>query len=225
MVAEAISTLLEADPQTSVRAALGDLDEFREAVDCLDAYRAVSARPFRSARDQYATPIVGVVCREERHEGQSASGDHHRRWAGNHQDIACVERHDLTPETFGLSLAEGKAVLQALQEVVVEWQMHTYLQAATHLSTVWEDAPPQRHASYGVSDDLWDPPGRESSTLSLSVSGPAHDHVQSPGDPASRTYDPGTAVSGNQMGGFGVLWPDRSSSSRMSCPSMSLSTP
>jgi len=44
------------------------------------------------------------------------------------KDIACVERHDLTPETFGLSLAEGKAVLQALQEVVVEWQMHTYLQ-------------------------------------------------------------------------------------------------
>jgi hypothetical protein len=44
------------------------------------------------------------------------------------KDIACVERHDLTPETFGLSLAEGKAVLQALQEVVVEWQLHTYLQ-------------------------------------------------------------------------------------------------
>ena len=44
------------------------------------------------------------------------------------KEIACVERHDLTPETFGLSLAEGKAMLQALQEVVVEWQMHTYLQ-------------------------------------------------------------------------------------------------
>ena len=44
------------------------------------------------------------------------------------KDIACVERHDLTPETFGPSLAEGKAVLQALQEVVVEWQMPTYLQ-------------------------------------------------------------------------------------------------
>jgi Plasmid pRiA4b ORF-3-like protein len=39
VVAEAISTLLEADPQTSVRAALGDLDEFREAVDCLEAYQ------------------------------------------------------------------------------------------------------------------------------------------------------------------------------------------
>jgi hypothetical protein len=43
------------------------------------------------------------------------------------REVACVERHDLTPETFGLSLAEGKVVLQALQEVVVEWQMHAYL--------------------------------------------------------------------------------------------------
>jgi hypothetical protein len=38
VVAEAISTLLAADPQTSVRATLGDLDVFREAVDCLKAY-------------------------------------------------------------------------------------------------------------------------------------------------------------------------------------------
>jgi hypothetical protein len=35
VVAETISTLLEADPQTSVRAALGDLDAFGEAVDSL----------------------------------------------------------------------------------------------------------------------------------------------------------------------------------------------
>ncbi len=44
------------------------------------------------------------------------------------REMACVERQDLTPETLGLSLAEGKAVLQALQDVVVEWQMHAYLQ-------------------------------------------------------------------------------------------------
>jgi hypothetical protein len=43
------------------------------------------------------------------------------------REVACIERHDLTPVTLGLSLAEGKAVLQALQEVVVEWQMHVYL--------------------------------------------------------------------------------------------------
>jgi hypothetical protein len=38
VVAEAINTLLAAGPQNSVREALGDLDAFREAVDCLDTY-------------------------------------------------------------------------------------------------------------------------------------------------------------------------------------------
>ena len=50
VVAEALTTLLEADPQTSVREALGDLDEFREAVDCLEAYQAFQPKHFdRSA--------------------------------------------------------------------------------------------------------------------------------------------------------------------------------
>jgi len=40
VVAEAISILLETDPQTSVREALGDLDDLRDAVDCLEAYQA-----------------------------------------------------------------------------------------------------------------------------------------------------------------------------------------
>ena len=40
VVVDAISTLLAADPQTSVRAALGDLDDLHEAVDCLERYQA-----------------------------------------------------------------------------------------------------------------------------------------------------------------------------------------
>jgi hypothetical protein len=44
------------------------------------------------------------------------------------REVACVERDELTAETLGLSLAEGKALLQAIQEVVVEWQIHRYLQ-------------------------------------------------------------------------------------------------
>jgi hypothetical protein len=74
------------------------------------------------------------------------------------REIACVARQALTPETFGLSLAEGKAVLQALQEVMVEWQMHTDLQpqrACPH----WEGAPEQRRPSHGLADRLWDPAG------------------------------------------------------------------
>jgi hypothetical protein len=43
------------------------------------------------------------------------------------REVACVECADLTPATLGLSLAEGKTILQAIQEVVVEWQMQAYL--------------------------------------------------------------------------------------------------
>lgn len=41
VVAEALSPLLETNPPVSGRAALGDLDELREAVDCLEAYQAL----------------------------------------------------------------------------------------------------------------------------------------------------------------------------------------
>ena len=44
------------------------------------------------------------------------------------RDIACVEREDLTPTTLGLTLAEGKTILKALQAVVVEQQMTAYLE-------------------------------------------------------------------------------------------------
>jgi hypothetical protein len=43
------------------------------------------------------------------------------------REIACLEREDLTPTTLGLTLAEGKAILKALQEVVVEQPMTAYL--------------------------------------------------------------------------------------------------
>jgi hypothetical protein len=43
------------------------------------------------------------------------------------QEIACVEREDLTPTTLGLTLAEGKALLKALQEIVVQQQLTAYL--------------------------------------------------------------------------------------------------
>ena len=48
------------------------------------------------------------------------------------REVACVERTDLTPTTLGLSLAEGKTILQTIQEVVVEWQMQGYLDQQRH---------------------------------------------------------------------------------------------
>jgi hypothetical protein len=48
------------------------------------------------------------------------------------RELACVEREDLTAESLGLSVADSKALLQSLQEVVVEWQMNTYLESQRH---------------------------------------------------------------------------------------------
>jgi hypothetical protein len=48
------------------------------------------------------------------------------------RELACIEREELTAESLGLSVAESKALLQSLQEVVVEWQMKTYLDAQRH---------------------------------------------------------------------------------------------
>jgi hypothetical protein len=44
------------------------------------------------------------------------------------QEIACVEREDLTPTTLGLTLAEGKALLKALQAAVMQQQLTAYLE-------------------------------------------------------------------------------------------------
>jgi hypothetical protein len=59
VVAQAISTLLEADPQTSIGEALGDLDEFREAVDCLGAYQQF--QPDHFDRHAVNTQLHSVV--------------------------------------------------------------------------------------------------------------------------------------------------------------------
>jgi hypothetical protein len=48
------------------------------------------------------------------------------------REIAVLEREDLTPSMLGLTLADGKTILKALQGVVVEQQMTAYL--ATHRS-------------------------------------------------------------------------------------------
>ena len=48
------------------------------------------------------------------------------------REVACVERDDLTPASLGVSIAESKTILQGMQEVVVEWQMHTYLDSQRH---------------------------------------------------------------------------------------------
>ena len=47
-------------------------------------------------------------------------------------EVACVEREELTPASLGLSIADSKAILQGIQEVVVEWQMRAHLDSQRH---------------------------------------------------------------------------------------------
>jgi hypothetical protein len=43
------------------------------------------------------------------------------------REIASVKRENLAPTTLGLPFAEGKTLLKALQQVVVEQQMTAYM--------------------------------------------------------------------------------------------------
>ncbi len=45
---------------------------------------------------------------------------------GRVNEIACFERHDLTPATLGLTLSESKQLLAALQETLVARQVDAY---------------------------------------------------------------------------------------------------
>ena len=43
------------------------------------------------------------------------------------RDIQSIERQDVTPETLGLTLAEGKALLKDIQQIVVQQQISSGL--------------------------------------------------------------------------------------------------
>src|SRR5215216_1666161 len=155
--------------------------------------------------------------RQERCDaGESAGGHYDRRWPGNHPG-SCLYRasrpHARDPGPLARR-GEGGAPSAARGGGRVA--NGGVSRPATHLPAVWPDAPPPRPASHGVSHRLRGALGRASSTLSLCVSGPRDDDVQSPGDPTARTDQPGTALPGNDMGGISFLWPDQHAPPR--CP-------
>jgi hypothetical protein len=59
--------------------------------------------------------------------------------------VACVEREELTPANLGVSIVDSKAILQGIQEVVVEWQMQEYLDSRRSCP----DCGKLRHRNYG----------------------------------------------------------------------------
>jgi hypothetical protein len=48
------------------------------------------------------------------------------------REVACVERDDLSAVSLGVSIADSKAIVQGMQEVVVAWQMNAYLDTQRH---------------------------------------------------------------------------------------------
>ena len=46
--------------------------------------------------------------------------------------IACLERDEISLETLGLTLAEGKAILKAIQQVMVEKPLSVYVESQRH---------------------------------------------------------------------------------------------
>ncbi len=127
VVAEAIRPLLESDPQTSVREALGDLDDLRDAGDCLEAYPAL--QPAHGDRRHIKRHLPSRTW-EWRRDVMQVTGQVVTRTDDGQEitkEVAWVERDALTPATCGVSLAAGKSLLEAIHEVVVAWQLHASL--------------------------------------------------------------------------------------------------
>ena len=123
-------------------------------------------------------------------------------------EIMSLERTELKPETLGLTLAEGKAILREIQRVVVE---HRLLNAWWHTGSV----PPA--GSRGSSKGHHDLPLRTvfgkitiPSPRLLHCDCQPHDTKSfSPlAQVAARAHDAGVAVSGDQMVLFDELWSD-----------------
>jgi hypothetical protein len=83
--------------------------------------------------------------KESSHEVHHSDSDHDRRWPDRDAGNRRLERENLTPSTLGLTLAEGKAILKALQAVVVERQMTAYLKAQRSCAHC---SKPCRHKGY-----------------------------------------------------------------------------
>ena len=71
------------------------------------------------------------------------------------REVACVERDDLSAVSLGLSIADSKAILQGMQEVVVAVANERVPRHPTPLSTVRQATSPQRVTPRRVSYRLW----------------------------------------------------------------------
>jgi hypothetical protein len=122
------------------------------------------------------------------------------------REVAWVEREDLTPASLGLSVADSKAILQGIQEVVAEWQMHDYLDAQRHCPQCGKP----RHSEgfhHTVFRTVFGDLPVESPRF---TSCPCQAHATESFSPLAALLPerttPRVALSGNEMGVLGVIW-------------------
>ncbi len=61
------------------------------------------------------------------------------------REVACLERNGVALETLGLTLAEGKAILKTIQEVMVEKPLGAYVEAQRHCPDCGKLRPSKGH--------------------------------------------------------------------------------
>jgi hypothetical protein len=115
------------------------------------------------------------------------------------QEIAIVEKDCQRIGQIGLSLAEAKALLQAVQQSIVERQTSAFL--ATHtLLGLWHPASHQGVPCPYHPEALWHHHSHKSMDPPLPVYTPHHGHRQSFNRTLAPAHCPGTPLHGNQVG-------------------------
>ena len=127
VAAQAVRAVLEAAPQSSIREAIGDMETLREAVEQLRDYHEFEPHKINRRRINAQLPYPCPARRRWTVKMQVQVVTTNDEGQESIRELACIEREDLTAEALGLSIADSKALLQSLQEIVVEWQMQTYL--------------------------------------------------------------------------------------------------
>ena len=131
--------------------------------------------------------------------------------------LACIAREERTAESLGLSVADSKALLQSLQEVVVEWQMKTSLDSQRHCPDCGT-LRPRNGAHHSAFRTVFGQIPIESPRVAPC---PCQEHDTQSLSPLAVLLlenHPGTAVCGNQVGLVGLLWHERQDVRRRATP-------
>lgn len=130
---------------------------------------------------------VEVVC-------LGADGSEQRR------DVLAIERRELAMETLGMNLAEGKALLQRVQDFVVAQPGERRSGATARVSPMRSAAQQQRLWEYGSEDRIRSGRRAESALGKVHLPSRWSEDVPAADNVAQRTHQSGDAISGDEVG-------------------------